>query len=95
MNLMGYELASYISAGSLIAIFVAVVKSNSDNDVKISRVYRRLDEVKLCMRDEFVQDKVCDERHKRVEEKIDRVESDTKEIKKDIKKILEHNGYSK
>ena len=92
--MLSVEIASFVSAGSLIAVVGIVLRNNYINDQKIGTVYGRLDDTKKQFKDDFVEDKMCVERQRRVDEKLDRVEADTKEIKGDIKLILKKNGYS-
>ena len=82
-----------IALSSLALCFVVFLwKIGKDNDAKIRRNYKRLDEVKENIKNEFINKDICSERQQRVFDKIDRVERDVVEIKIDVKKLLSKNG---
>jgi len=74
-------------SGFSIATYVRVGKGEKDNDNKINRVFRRLDEVKQTNKTEFVSQPVCDVKYLGIIKLLD-------EIKLDVKKILA-NGNGK
>ena len=71
---------------SIIALGIAVFQTNKNNSDKISRVYKRIDDVKDGIKKDYVQEKVCNALHRSLKD-------DISEIKTDVKLILRKNGY--
>ena len=75
----------WIVGGGLLAIFGAMIHNNRSNDSKVSRVYKRLDEVKDQHDVKYVSQAICSVLHKQIKD-------DVFEIKKDVKELLKRNG---
>ena len=80
-----------ITGLGLLGIFGLVYKTTRDNDLKVSRIFGRLDEVKKDNEEKFTRKDMCELQHKQVNDNFDRVKADLLEIKLDIKQIL-NNG---
>ena len=74
-----------ITGGTLLLLFAFVFKTNKDNRDTVSRVYKRLDEVKEVTDTVYTRKDVCVIRH-------EQITVDLKEIKGDVKKLLTKNG---
>lgn len=85
------HIGTIFDIGLFVAILGFMYKVNVVQEKKIERVYERMDEGKSHATSLYVSEKVCDERQKRIDEKLDRVEADTKEMKKDIKTLLQRH----
>lgn len=79
-------LLEWVSSIGLVAIIGLVFKANKDNDVKVSRLYQRLDETKQSQEDKYTRKEVCAILHTQLNH-------DICEIKADLKLLLKHNGY--
>jgi hypothetical protein len=55
-------------------------KNQLDNDIKISRAYQRLDEVKEKHKEDFVAQAVCDVKYQGVIKKLDEISADVKTL---------------
>jgi len=73
-----------LTGGGLIALLTLVYKANKDNSDKIGRVYQRLDNVKGEANDTYTRKDVCTVVH-------ESVSKDLKEIKQDVKSLVEYN----
>jgi len=58
----------------------------NDADRKRARIYERLDEVKEANKKEFVQTQLCEEKHKRTDETLNRIETKIEQIFQIIRK---------
>jgi DnaJ-domain-containing protein 1 len=70
---------------AVITLVGFVFTNNSANDRKVSRVYKRLDEVKDKNDRIFVRREICEVLNKQLRD-------DVAEIKTDVKKLLQKNG---
>lgn len=70
-----------IGGGGLLALFLMVFKSNSDNSKKVGRVYERMDECKKDFEIKYTSKDVCSVLHKTIKD-------DVAEIKLDVKELL-------
>ena len=73
------------TGGTLLALIIFVFKNNKDHRDSVSRVYKRLDEVKSDVGGVYTRKDVCEIRH-------EQIAIDLKEIKGDVKKLLIRNG---
>jgi hypothetical protein len=74
-----------IPVTAVLALVGMVFHNNRVNDNKVSRVYKRLDDVKSETDKKFVHVQVCEVLHKQIKE-------DVTEIKQDVKELLKRNG---
>ena len=82
------ELVSLITVGSiLVGVVIFVMSANTETLKSISRVYQRLDDVKLDQELKYTSKEICHER-------VDRLSQDVAEIKADVKKLLFKNGIN-
>lgn len=79
-------LTDWILTGGVLGLVGLVMANNKDNEQKISRVYKRLDEVKDNVETKFTPVKVCEVLHKQIDNKLT-------EISTDIKVLLKNNGH--
>jgi len=86
------DLLNYITAGGIVGLLGLMLKLSRDTrteqDKKISNVYRRFDENKEHVENKFIITQVCDERHKRIDESLTRIEDN-------IKFLVQKNGGNK
>ena len=80
-------LEHWVTATALVTLIIAVWKSSSDNHIRVGRVYQRLDEVKEQHQEKYTSKEVCGILHQELKE-------DMREIKTDVKKILQKNSIS-
>ena len=81
-------LTDWIMGGGMIGLVGLVLKNNKDTEEKISRAYKRLDEVKDSVETKFTPVRVCEVLHKQIDAKLT-------EISTDIKVLLRNGGHDK
>ena len=80
LTTMGFLLPT----ATFITLIIFVIKSMKDNDLKVSRVFKRMDDSKEFFRDKYVSKEVCSLLHKTLRD-------DLREIKTDVKILLNKN----
>ena len=65
----------YIVSGGVLGLIGLMFKNNYDNDKKVSRVYRRLDEVKNYQEENFTRKDICSVLHKTIDNKLDKMDA--------------------
>jgi hypothetical protein len=75
-------ITEWIISGSFLAIVGLAIKTYRDNDEKITRVYKRLDEVKQKQDDTFTRKDVCNLLHKQIDAKLTDIAVDIKVLLK-------------
>ena len=90
----------WIIGGGLLGLMGLILKNNKDYDDKVSRVYKRLDEVKENTEDKFTRKDICQILHTQINEKLDSHTEKFKEVNIDLKEIktlvqeIRNNGKS-
>ncbi len=71
-----------LAFGSLVLGFLGFVyKVAYDEEVKRERIFKRMDEIKLSMKEDYVTKEVCNIMHRQIAD-------DLSEVKKDVKTLL-------
>ena len=68
------------SIGFGIKAYQIIMKESQNRENSISRVYQRFDAIKEVNKKEFTLQQVCDEKHKRTDEALNRIETKVNQI---------------